>query len=286
MRVSSRFVEVADRVLLARYPQWDVGVGLVVGAERALVVDTRASDRAGREVLDDIRALGLGVPVTHVVNTHVHFDHTFGNVAFLGATVVAHEAVARSFTTASERIKDAFRADPFDAPEYGYTAADAADVVATPLRGPDETFGSSLVVDLGGRQVRLTYAGRGHTDGDIAIVVPDAGAAFLGDLVEESGPPSVGADAWPLEWPATLDAHVANLATAEVGVVVPGHGRPVDLAFVRQQRAELAAVAAVIRSRHAAGWPLEEARRTPDPALPYPLELLGTAFDRGYAQWA
>ena len=81
------FLEVADRVFVARYPQWDVNVGLVLGRDGAVVVDTRASDHQGVEVLDDIAGLGRDIRVSHVVNTHVHFDHTFGNVAFDVATM-------------------------------------------------------------------------------------------------------------------------------------------------------------------------------------------------------
>ncbi|HEY6740967.1 MAG TPA: hypothetical protein VI110_01320, partial [Lapillicoccus sp.] len=67
-------------------------------------------------------------------------------------------------------------------------------------------------------------------------------------------------------------------------LVVPGHGRPVDVAFVGCQRDELAAVAAVIRDRHAAGIPLLQAQQEPDGRLPYPLDGLADAFTRGYGQ--
>ncbi len=275
------FVEIADRVFLARYPQWDVGVGLVVGADRALVVDTRASSGQGAEILRDVASLGLSVEVSHVVNTHVHFDHLFGNIAFAGATVHAHDAVARSLTASTRRIKALFRDDPGDGPEYGYTAADAADVLATEVRGPDRTFETTSSIDLGDRGVLLAHAGRGHTDGDIRIVVPDARVAFLGDLVEQSAPPSLGPDSWPLDWAATLDAHLPHIVDT---VVVPGHGRPVDAPFVATQRNELAALAAVVLEWHTSGMALEEAIRTPDSRLPYPVESLTAAFERGYAQ--
>src|SRR3954449_3624139 len=84
------FVEVADRVFVARYPQWDVNVGLVLGRDGAVGVGTRASDVQGSQVLDDVRRLGGDITVQHVVNTHVHFDHTFGNHAF------AHDNVGRT----------------------------------------------------------------------------------------------------------------------------------------------------------------------------------------------
>jgi glyoxylase-like metal-dependent hydrolase (beta-lactamase superfamily II) len=282
MRGAGPFVEVADRVFHARYRQWDVGVGLVVGSGGALVVDTRAATAQGREVLDDVRRMGLGVDVTTVVNTHVHFDHTFGNPAFERATVIAHERVAATFRADAERVKRLVRDDLEAAPDYGYTVHDLHDLLDTNPRGPDVTVDERHSVDLGDRVIELAFAGRGHTDGDIRITVPDARVVFLGDLVEESAPPSLGGDSWPLDWAATLDGHLA--AVGPDVLVVPGHGRPVDLAFVGRQRDELAAVAAVIRDRHAAGIPLLQARQEPDGRLPYPLDGLADAFTRGYAQ--
>src|SRR6478672_6147470 len=135
--VGRGFVEVADRVFVARYPQWDVNVGLVLGRDGAVVIDTRASGIQGSQVLDDVRRLGRDIEVRHVVNTHVHFDHTFGNTAFETAIVHAHDNVGRTIDADAERIKAAFRADPGDGPESGYTARDAAEVMATLVRGPD-----------------------------------------------------------------------------------------------------------------------------------------------------
>jgi glyoxylase-like metal-dependent hydrolase (beta-lactamase superfamily II) len=136
------------------------------------------------------------------------------------------------------------------------------------------------VLDLGDRLVALAYAGRGHTDGDIRIAVPDADVVFLGDLVEQSADPSLGGDCWPLEWADTLTSHAGSLGAGTV--VVPGHGRPVDARFVAAQRDDLAAVATVIRERRLAGLSLEEARREPDDRLPYPLDRLQDAFARGW----
>lgn len=277
-----RFVEVGDRVFLGRYPQWDVGVGLVVGSERALVVDTRGTEAQGREAVEDLRAMGLGVPVTTVVSTHVHFDHTFGNRAFENATIHAHERVGETFEADAERLKAAARAETEVGPDESYSAQDLDDLIATVPRGPDVTFATTSEVDLGDRVVHLAHGGRGHTDGDIRIWVPDAKVVFMGDLVEESANPSLGADSWPLEWPATLDEHLAGFDPA--AAVVPSHGTPVDVDFVVMQRADLAAVVEVIRERHAAGIPLDAAQQEPDARLPYPLAWLRNAFARGYAQ--
>ena len=282
MRGAGRFVEIGDGVLLARYPQWDVGVGLVVGGDSALVVDTRASEVQGREVVEDVRRLGLPVPVTTVVSTHVHFNHTFGNRAFDGVTIHAHHRVRETYEADAERFKALVRADSDPGPEESYTAQDLRDLLATVPRGPDVTFASAASVDLGDRVVRLAHAGRGHTDGDIRIWVQDAGVAFLGDLIEESADPSLGSDSWPLDWAATLDRHLAGIPSD--AVVVPSHGTLVDTAFVARQRDEMAALADVIRDRHGARMPLTDAQREPDARLPYPLPWLTDAFARGYAQ--
>lgn len=138
------------------------------------------------------------LPVLHAVNTHVHFDHVQGNPLF--TSVVAHENCR--------------------------------------AQGVTRTFSSALVLDLGDRQLELVHPGRGHTDGDLVVRVPDADVLLAGDLVEESGPPSVGEDAFPLEWPLTLDL-VLGLLTPDT-VVVPGHGAPVDRDFVLRQSQELA----------------------------------------------
>jgi glyoxylase-like metal-dependent hydrolase (beta-lactamase superfamily II) len=276
------FREVADRVWVSRQEWFDLNVCLVGGADGLLVVDTQASGRAARAIVDDVRALGVG-PVTAVFNTHEHFDHTFGNGAFADARIHAHRRVGETFMADAERLKDLVRSEgDKDAPELGYTAVDLQDVLATPPRGPDVTFATTSRVDLGDRVVELAHAGRGHTDGDIRIVVPDAGVVFLGDLVEESAPPSLGGDSWPLDWAPTLDAHLR--AVGPDTVVVPGHGRPADRNFVTQQRDELAAIATVVRERHAAGIPLPDAQQEADDRLPYPLDHLGDAFARGYAQ--
>jgi len=282
MRGAGRFVEIGDRVLFARYPQWDVSVGLVLGSERALVVDTRGSEVQGREVVEDVARLALPVPVTVVVNTHVHYDHTFGNRAFDAATIHAHERVGQTFDADAERLKDRFRADPEPGPGASYSAEDVRDLLDTVPRGPDVTFATTASVDLGDRVVHLAHAGRGHTDGDIRIWVPDAGVVFLGDLIEESADPSLGSDSWPLDWAATLDRHLS--AVPPDAVVVPSHGTLVDTAFVARQRDEMAALAEVIRERHAGGVPLAAAQAEPDVRLPYPLRWLADAFARGYAQ--
>ncbi len=272
----TRFQEVADRIWVARYPWFDVNVTLVAGDRGLLVVDTHASGAAAREVLDDVRRLGAG-EVVAVVNTHEHFDHTFGNAEFRTAygdlPIHAHETAAANTVSAGERIKGLYAADPDD--------PHRDEVAATEIVPADRTFSSAVALDLGDRMVELVHPGRGHTAGDLVVRVPDADCLLAGDLVEESGPPGFGADCYPLEWPLSLDI-VLGL-TGSASVVVPGHGAPVDREFVEDQRNAIGIVAETTRDLASRGVPVDQAL---DAAAewPYPKENLANAVRRIYEQ--
>ncbi|WP_435771094.1 MBL fold metallo-hydrolase [Nocardioides sp. SYSU DS0651] len=267
------FHEVADRVWVCRHPWLDLNVTAVGGDRGLVVVDTHGSAAAAREVLGEVRALGAG-EVVAVVNTHEHFDHTFGNATFAeeydDVPVHATEEAAARTIAAGERVQEEYRrsADPR-----------AAEVLATTIRPADRTFSSAAVIDLGDRQVELVHPGRGHTAGDLVVRVPDADVLVAGDLLEESAPPAIGADSWPLEWPLTLDL-VLGLLTAE-SVVVPGHGAVVDRGFVESQRGDLGVVAETIRDLATRGVPVAEALGAAD--WPLPREALEHAVRLGYA---
>jgi len=91
--------EVAADVFRRRYQPHDVSVCVVRGAGGLLVCDTRSSHRQADEIRADLKELGA-LPVRWVVNTHAHFDHSFGNARFgpdsdLGAPIYAHERSCR-----------------------------------------------------------------------------------------------------------------------------------------------------------------------------------------------
>jgi glyoxylase-like metal-dependent hydrolase (beta-lactamase superfamily II) len=270
------FTEVADRVWVARYPWFDVNVSVVAGSRGLLVVDTNASDAAAREVLDDLRRLGAG-HVTTVVNTHEHFDHTFGNVVlreeYGDVAIHAHEQAVARTVTAGERIKGLYAES--DDPH-------AEEVLATRILAADQSFSSARSLDLGDRLVELVHPGRGHTGGDLVVRVPDADVVLAGDLVEESairnGVPGFGSDCYPMDWPTTLDL-VLNLIGPDT-VVVPGHGAPVGRDFVQEQRSAIGVVAETIRDLASRGVPLDQALEAAD--WPYPRDELADAVRRGY----
>jgi glyoxylase-like metal-dependent hydrolase (beta-lactamase superfamily II) len=274
-----RFAEVADRVWVARHAYLDVTVTAIGGGRGLLVVDTHASRARGHEVRARLRRLGAG-DVVAVVHTHAHFDHVLGTAAFREADpdlpVHAHEVAAAELPGHLAALRAELEADP----PTGPAAPLRAEIAETPMVGPDRVFSSVAAVDLGDRLVELAHLGRGHTGGDAVVRVPDADVVIAGDLVEESGPPAYGSDSHPLDWPQTLDLLLGLLADRTV--VVPGHGSPVDRAFVTAQREQVGTVAETIRALAAAGVPAADALTRG--SWPYPAEGLRHAVLRGYAQ--
>jgi glyoxylase-like metal-dependent hydrolase (beta-lactamase superfamily II) len=147
-------------------------------------------------------------------------------------------------------------------------AAELREVLLTP---PTELFEESAVIALEDRDVELRYLGRGHTDNDIVVRVPDASVLFAGDLLENAPAPAYG-DAFPIAWAETGQ----RLLGLVDGAVVPGHGDPFDLHFAERQVAEIAAVAELARDAVAGSIGLDEAIRR----SPFPAEVTGEAIER------
>ncbi len=274
MSPSRTFTEIADRIWLARDDWFDVNTVVIGGEEGVLVVDTRASAAAGRILRESVAALGAG-EVRAVVNTHAHFDHSFGNVAFTevdpALAIHAHENALVEMESQRSGAP-VWEGDPTDprADEVRTTEV----VVAT------HTFSSVAMIHLGGRSVELVHPGRGHTAGDVVVVIPDADVVVAGDLVEQSGPPAYGPDCWPHEWAASADL-VLGL-TGSGSLIVPGHGTVVDRGFAQEQRQHIAIVSATITDLAGTGVRADQALAAA--AWPFPREVLAHAVSRGFEQ--
>ncbi|MFN0283465.1 MAG: MBL fold metallo-hydrolase [Kineosporiaceae bacterium] len=231
-----RWREIGPGVLVKRHRVMDLNVTLVLGDDRCLVVDTHSHDGYARELIASIRTV-TALPFV-VVDTHAHFDHAFGNDAFLQAQpdveIWAHEGCERDLAELGE-LQRRLTAQWF---REAQKEDDAVAIEAVRIVPPNRTFSTDTTVDLGGRQVVLHHPGRAHTGHDVVVDVPDADVTVAGDIVEEGAPPSFE-DSFPIEWPATLDAVAPRLRRN----VVPGHGDVVDAAFVAEQRSRIAEVA-------------------------------------------
>lgn len=261
------WTEIGDRVFVRRYRFFDQNIVAVLDAGEALVVDTRTTYPQAREILSDLRELGAP-RVAVVVNTHGHYDHAFGNRAFRPAVIWGHERCVTMIEHTGERQR---AGAAIEVPEI---AADLAEVELDP---PDRTFAVRATVAIGRREVELAYLGRGHTDNDILVRLPDADVVCAGDLLENGATPYFG-DGYPIDWPDTVAALLGLLG--ERTVVVPGHGDHAGRAFATASLDAFRAVAALARRVHAGELTLEAAVET----APYPAATAREPLERALAQ--
>jgi cyclase len=91
-------------------------------------------------------------------------------------------------------------------------------VKETKVTPPSLTFDRTMTIVRGGREMRLLYLGRGHTDTDVVVFLPKERIVCTGDLMESI--PSYMGDSFPEDWIATLD----RLRALDFDTVMPGHG--------------------------------------------------------------
>lgn len=259
------WTEQGDGVFSKRYQSLDLNVGAVLCDGGLLIIDTRAHHAQARELIEDLKTIS-SLPVKWVINTHHHWDHTFGNGEFDDSDIWGHERCKANLADYGQAMLSRLK-------KMAPGQAKSFDEVS--IVPPSHLVADEATITFGGRRIEMKHLGRGHTDNDLVVVVPDADVVFAGDLIENDAPPSFG-DAYPLEWPETVSA-LAKLVT---GPVVPGHGAPADHEFVVTQQAHLATVAVLARQRYAAGITIEAAAAE---GGPFPEATLTEAFGRAWS---
>ncbi len=101
-RVGEAWDEVGAGVLRRRYAWLDQNIVLIITDDGLVVVDSRSNHVDADELLGDI-ALVSRAPIRYLVNTHFHWDHTFGNARFPAAQVLGHTRCREVMITNGER---------------------------------------------------------------------------------------------------------------------------------------------------------------------------------------
>ncbi len=142
---------------------------------------------------------------------------------------------------------------------------------------PGLTFERELRVHLGKREVRIAFLGKGNTEGDTVVIVPDAKVVVTGDLLVSPVPYGYGAH--PGAWIETLKA----LTALDAAAIVPGHGEVMrDWSYAKKVSALLEAIRAQVGEQVRAGATLEQTLERVDLGS-FRKEFAGENFARGAA---
>jgi glyoxylase-like metal-dependent hydrolase (beta-lactamase superfamily II) len=169
-----------------------------------------------------------GDPVTHLINTHWHFDHTDGNAWLnsVGAKIIAQENTLR-FLSHVQRVEDW---------DYNF--------VSPPPNGlPNEVFSSERSLNLNGQTISLKHYSPAHTDSDISVTFAEADIVHVADTFWNGVYPFIDYSTGG-SIDGMIAASDANLAaTTDKTIIIPGHGQPVsNRAELQQFRDMLVAI--------------------------------------------
>jgi len=225
------------------FPQGNTTV--IIGERGVLVVDSCFLPSSARMDIEEIQRW-TDRPITYLVNTHWHFDHTMGNATYLAAfpsiQIIAQTetqkliaevnpgALAR-YPGRKEKTEKALAegkksdGSPLTAGERkryekrlaGLTPTLEELKTAVQL-APNVSFDRELNVDLGHRLVQIRFLGRGHTAGDTIVYLPNEKILASGDLLVHPVPYLFG----------DISVDHANtlqlMSQLDVETIVPGHG--------------------------------------------------------------
>jgi sulfur-oxidizing protein SoxY len=219
-------------------------VGLLVGRDAALLIDTGASDRQGREILAAARRV-TDRPVRLALISHGLPEFLFGATALqeAGIPVLAQHHTAELIAARCARCLARFTS------RYGDEA-----MGGTRVPVPDRLVEGDMSVELGEHTVEIVDFGPASTPGDLAVLDRANGILFAGGLVVVDRVPLVR-DADLGAWIAALD----RIATLPVRRIVPGHGPVVAVDGAATLRTYLAELDAGVRRVYANRVSLAEA---------------------------
>jgi len=193
-------------------------IGIVLGSDAALVVDTGMGPANGRTVLEVAKRLA-GQRALVLTLTHFHPEHGFGAQAFKGHAKIHYNR--------SQRDELQAKGQAYLGMFKTFGPGVAAALEDTQLVLPDDVYeDASTAIDLGGRRVELRTWGLAHTAGDQVVWLPEERILFTGDLAEERIFPIFP---WFPPEDATIDGArwatiLSELIAWKPAIVVPGHG--------------------------------------------------------------
>ncbi|SNZ01036.1 MBL fold metallo-hydrolase [Flagellimonas pacifica] len=185
-------------------------IGIYIGEEKVFMIDDQFAPLSNK-IKVAIKTL-TNKPITYLVNTHMHGDHTGGNVNFNTetTTLVAQDNVRKRLM---QKGLANVKANKLSQQDYEKTL-------------PEITYSEDLTFYDGDETIMAFHVHNAHTDGDTMIYFVNENILHMGDTYFSGRYPYID-----LNSGGSLNGYIAAhkkalLVIDENTKIIPGHGRP------------------------------------------------------------
>jgi cyclase len=261
--------------------------GIVDLGDRIVLVDSLNTLVAGRTLRQTAEAL-FELPVETIVLTHAHSDHWMGasvfdaSTTFLASQTAYQEClrwgedVTKDFENPAEweawlaEIENKLQIEKDERVRVGleksitYIHYALAEMDEFKPRFPDSTFEDKVIFSGSKRSAELHSFGRGHSDDDSVMLLPQDGIAFIGDIGFFDFQPFLGF--------CDINLYRQQLLffqDSDFQILVPGHGTVGDKSDIAFELKYFDVMEELVSEVVRRGGTLEEAKQI---SLPEPFD--------------
>lgn len=208
-------------------------VGVIVGENETVLVDAGNSPQLAHRIKDTIRQCGHP-PVSHIIYTHHHWDHTYGACEFQ-VPVVAHASCKSLLAKEAQKpwsveyLHQQIESNPLLEVSYRAKERVIRDWTTFRIVLPDIVFDHSLTLQCGSLSLELEHVGGQHAEDSIVVRIPQEQVIFLGDCYY---PPPLHLRTPESEVSTSM---LAAVESKEYALYVEGHRNPVKRATIRKR---------------------------------------------------
>jgi len=234
-------------------------IGVSIGDDGVFIIDDQFAPLS-EKIMEALASLS-DKPVSYVLNTHWHGDHTGGNENFgkAGAVIVAHENVRNRMSTA-QFIKTFNREVP--------AAPDAA--------LPVVTFSDNVNFYFNDNDISVMHMPASHTDGDSIVLFKEPNVLHMGDTFFNGFFPFIDhSSGGTLEGLIATTEIVLSLVDDNTQII-PGHGPLATKTDLEKYQSMLLTVQDKMQPALASGKSREEV------LAENPLESVGKIWGNGF----